>query len=431
MPAAVAEERDQRSVLAEFPEKLRFLFDPHRYKVAWGGRGAGKSWGIARALLILGTQKKLRVLCARETMKSIEESVHQTLTDQISQLSLGDFYRVQLKNIVGVNGTEFFFAGVRQSVENIKSYEDVDICWCEEAQAMSKRSLSILIPTIRKENSEIWFSFNPEFEDDEIYKMFIVNHHDLAQVVNINWRDNPWFTGVLMREMESLRRRDPDECDHVYEGTLRSTVEGAIYKKEIHCAEQEKRITRVPWEASRPVNTFWDIGPAHARVWLAQSVGFEFRFIDFISDELASLASCTKELQERPYIYGNHHLPWDGGVKEFGSGRSVQEQLASIFGKDNVYVARQLSVEDGIAAARLIFPKCYFDAERCAQGLRGLRCYQYEYDRDLRTYSRKPLHDWASHDADAFRTAAVSIREPVKEKPKAQPSSVGRGIRWG
>ena len=422
------------TVTAKFPDKLRFLFQPSRYKVAWGGRGAGKSWGIARALLIMGTQKRMRILCARETMKSIEESVHQTLTDQIASLELGDFYRVQLKNIIGANGTEFFFAGVRQSVENIKSYEDVDVCWCEEAQSMSKRSLSILIPTIRKEASEIWFSFNPEFEDDEVYKMFISSHHELAKVVNINWRDNPWFTGVLRREMEALRKRDPDECDHVYEGTLRSTVEGAIYKKEIQVAEREQRIRRVPWEASKLVNTFWDIGPAHARVWCAQSIGFEFRFIDFVSDELASLASCVKELRDRQYAYGVHYLPWDGGVKEFGSGRSVQEQLQDVFGKDNVRVAKALSVEDGIAAARLIFPKCYFDAERCAPGLRGLRCYQYEYDKDRRTYSKKPLHDWASHDADAFRTAAVSIREaqPNASKPKPVGSSERiRGVRFG
>jgi phage terminase large subunit len=409
------------------------LFEPSRYKVTYGGRGAGKSWGIARALLILGTQKKLRILCARETMKSIEESVHQTLTDQIAALSLGDFYRVQLKNIVGANGTEFFFAGVRQSVENIKSYEDVDICWCEEAQSMSKRSLSILIPTIRKESSEIWFSFNPEFEDDEVYKMFISNAHDLAKVVNINWRDNPWFTGVLQREMEALRKRDADECDHVYEGTLRSTVEGAIYKKEIQAAEKEQRVARVPWDSAHPVHTFWDLGFGDATaIWFAQSIGFEFRIIDYESGELNALSHYVKQLKERPYAYGVHWLPWDGAAKELGTGRSVEEQLADHFGKGSVRCAKKLSVEDGIAATRAIFSKCYFDAARCKDGLRGLRCYQYEYDKDLRTYSRKPLHDWASHPADGFRTLGVAIKEQAPQKAKPAPSGTGtRGVRYG
>src|SRR5690348_12970922 len=162
-------------VEAQFPEKLEFLFHPSRYKVAYGGRGGTKSWGIARALLIAGTQRKMRILCVRETMNSIEQSVHQLLTDQIRLLGLRDFYRIQLKSIIGVNGTEFFFAGIRQSVDNMKSYEDVDACWCEEAQAISKRSWNILIPTIRKEGSEIYVSFNPEFEDDETYKMFVTN----------------------------------------------------------------------------------------------------------------------------------------------------------------------------------------------------------------------------------------------------------------
>jgi phage terminase large subunit len=135
-----------------------------------------------------------------------------------------------------------------------------------------------------------------------------------------------------------------------------------------------------------------------------------------------------------------HTLPWDGAAKELGSGRSIQEQLQAIFGKDRVRCARQLSVEDGIAAVRAIFPKCYFDSERCnyiipstkqVVGIRGLRCYQYEYDQDLRTWSRKPLHDWASHDADAFRCLATTIREEAKPKAKPAPSTVARGIRYG
>jgi hypothetical protein len=188
---------------------------------------------------------------------------------------------------------------------------------------------------------------------------------------------------------------------------------------------------RVPHDPSKTVETFWDIGPAHTRIWLAQSFPFEFRIIDYISGELEALSYYTKQLQERPYTYGRHVLPWDGIAKELGSGRSIQEQLQEVFGKDRVYCARQLSIEDGIAAVRAIFPKCYFDSARCKDGLRALRCYQYEFDKDLRTYSRKPLHDWASHDADAFRTLAVSIREEKKVPPKPGPSRSTSGIRWG
>jgi len=381
-------------------------------------------------------------------MRSIEESVHQLLTDQIRLMHLGDFYHIQQKNIVGNNGTEFFFAGVRQSVDNLKSYEGVHIAWGSQAEAMSKRSLNVVFPTLRRDiyagdkkyGSELWFDFNPEFEDDEVYKLFAVeaNRPQDAQVAFINWHDNPWFPEVLRKEREDLLRRDPDEAEHVYEGTCRSAVEGAIYKNELRAAEREGRLTgRVPYDPTKPVYTFWDIGPAQTRIWIAQSFPFEFRIIDYIPGELESLAYYTKQLQERPYSYGMHTLPWDGAAKELGSGRSIEEQLRAVFGRDRVRCAKKLSVEDGIAAVRAILPRCYFDSEKCNAilpgskqhvGIRGLRSYQYEYDKDLRTYKRTPLHDWASHDADAFRTLAVSIKSESSERaasPQLPPPRVG------
>jgi phage terminase large subunit len=140
--------------LAKFPKKLRFLFEPARTKVARGGRGSGKSWGVARALLIRGAKQTTRVLCTREVQKSIQQSVHQLLKDQIEALSLGAFYDVLSTEIRGKNGTQFYFGGLSdQTAESLKSFEGVDICWVEEAQAVSKRSWDILIPTIRKEKS--------------------------------------------------------------------------------------------------------------------------------------------------------------------------------------------------------------------------------------------------------------------------------------
>ena len=139
---------------SQFPSKLKFLFEPNRYKVAYGGRGSGKSWGFARALLMQGTEKPMRILCAREIQKSIKQSVHTLLKDQIQALGLGQFYEVVETAIRGVNGTEFTFAGLAtNTVESIKSFEGVDIVWIEEAQTVSKRSYDILIPTIRKPGS--------------------------------------------------------------------------------------------------------------------------------------------------------------------------------------------------------------------------------------------------------------------------------------
>jgi phage terminase large subunit len=151
----------QLTVNAEFPEKLACLFKPNRYKVLYGGRGGAKSWGIARALLIMASNKPLRILCARELQMSIRDSVHKLLSDQIETLQLSGFYEIQNSSIKGLNGSEFSFAGLRSNVAQIKSYEGVDICWVEEAQTVSKGSWNVLIPTIRKDGSEIWVSFNP------------------------------------------------------------------------------------------------------------------------------------------------------------------------------------------------------------------------------------------------------------------------------
>ena len=125
----------------EFPQKFRFLFEPHPYKCAWGGRYGLKSWSFARALLILGASKPLRILCTREVQKSIKDSVHSLLVDQAQAVGLGAFYDPLETEIRGKNGTTFLFAGLAQhTVESIKSFEGADIVWVEEARAVSDRS---------------------------------------------------------------------------------------------------------------------------------------------------------------------------------------------------------------------------------------------------------------------------------------------------
>ena len=181
----------------EFPEKLDFLFEPARYKVAYGGRGGAKSWGFGRALLILAAQRPLRVLCAREFQNSIAESAHALFAQQIDLLGLGPIFDVQEKRILGANGSEFIFKGLRHNVASVKSTEGVDICWVEEARTVSKTSWDVLVPTIRKEGSEIWISFNTELEADETYQRFVKKPPTGARVVKIGWVDNPWFPAVL------------------------------------------------------------------------------------------------------------------------------------------------------------------------------------------------------------------------------------------
>ncbi|CAJ0899681.1 hypothetical protein R6138_04361 [Ralstonia thomasii] len=401
----------------EFPEKLECLFKPSRYKVLYGGRGGAKSWGVARALLILGAQNPLRILCAREFQNSISESVHALLSDQIKVLGLSEFYEIQNTTIIGKNGTAFYFAGLRHNVTKIKSFEGVDIVWCEEAQTISKSSWDTLIPTIRKEGSEIWITFNPSLEADETYQRFVARPPTNSIVQKINWSDNPWFPKVLEQEKDDLKAKDPDAYLTVWEGHCKQTLDGAIFANEVRRATEENRFTRVPYDESKPVHTFWDLGRADkTAIWFAQMVGFEFRVIDYYENQGHALAHYLKQLQGKPYVYGDTWLPHDADNELLASERTIAQQArAAGF---HVRITPKSSVADGINAARTIFGACWFDAEKCADGIQCLRNYRYEVDPDTQQYSTKPLHDWASHGADAFRYLAVAMREPKKKQDK-------------
>ena len=400
---------------AEFPEKLRCLFEPARYKVLYGGRGGAKSWGVARALLIQGANRQVRVLCAREFQNSISESVHSLLSDQIQALGLAGFYEIQNAYIRGKNGTEFSFAGLRHNVTKIKSYEGVDIVWIEEAQTVSKSSWETLIPTIRKPGSEIWLTFNPALETDETYQRFVVNPPVGALVRKINWQDNPWFPDVLRQEMEQLKLRDPDAWLHVWEGNCRQMLDGAIYAKELRAAQEEGRICRTPYDHAKPVNAFFDLGRAdNTSIWFVQQVGFEYRVLDFYEAQGYALAHYVKVLREKPYIYETIYLPHDAEQELLAADRTIAQQMREA--NFTVTVIPRADVATGINAARTIFNRCWFDEQRCADGLMALRHYRYDVDPDTGQFSAKPLHDIYSHAADAFRYFAVAMTEATTKQ---------------
>jgi phage terminase large subunit len=270
---------------ANFPAPLQCLFQPKRYKVLWGGRGAGRSWGVARALLLFGTEKPINVLCARELQKSIEESVHKTLSINIEKLGLQWFYQIQKQHIIGNNGTTFSFEGIKNNINKIRSYEGVDYCWVEEANNVSKNSWSVLTPTIRKIGSEIWMTFNPELDTDYTYVRF-VKEADLERsfVVKMTYKDNPWFETdtELKDDMEYCKKTDYDEYLNVWEGFCKQVLEGAVYGRELRKVRAENRICAVPYDPEIPVNTFWDLGRANnTAIWFAQRVAMQYRILSY------------------------------------------------------------------------------------------------------------------------------------------------------
>jgi len=395
--------------------------EPRRYKVMYGGRGSGKSWAAARALVLQAYLEPLRVLCARETQKSINESVHELLKVQIAALGLDTEFVVQEQRILGRNGSEFAFAGLRQQgITNIKSFEGFDRVWVEEAQVVTRRSWEVLIPTIRKPGSEIWVTFNPELDTDETYKRFVSNPPADSWVQKVNWDANPWFPAVLEQERLYLKDRDPVAYLNIWEGECRPTVDGAIYAREMQLAGSQERIGRVPYEPSVLVSTYWDLGVGDSTaIWFAQHVNNEVRLIDYYEATGVGLPHYAEVIKTRGYHYNRHVAPHDINVRELGSGRSRLEIAQSLGIRFDI--APKLSLEDGIAAARNLLLKCYFDKDKCADGINCLRHYRWDWNQRLDMAKPTPLHDWASHGADAFRYLAVAERAVAKPKPIAYP----------
>ena len=399
-----------------FPAKLKCLFVPEntRYRILYGGRGGSKSWNIARALLLKGCEHSIRVLCAREFQTSIKDSVHKLLSDQIDLLELHAHYEITQTTIRGrANDTEIIFAGIKNNTNNIKSIEGIDICWVEEAQSVSANSWNVLIPTIRKANSEIWVSFNPELPTDETWKRFVLNPPENSVVQKINWSDNPYFPEVLDLERRNLKGRDIEAYNNVWEGIPRQTIDGAIFAKELTMAELEGRITNVPYDATKPVHAVFDLGWAdQTACWILQFVGQETRLLRYFEDSQQTISYYMAKLQSFGYLYDTIWLPHDAKAKSLGTGKSIEEIVRATGMK--VQILDRVPVADSINAARTIFNKCYFDRQNTEEGLQCLRHYRYDVDPETKMFSAKPLHDEYSHGADAFRYIGLMINEPKK-----------------
>lgn len=418
------------TVPVKLPPKAEFLFKPMRYKVMYGGRGSGKSHSIAKVLLMLGVEYRLRILCAREVQKSIKDSVHKLLKDQIQELQLGHEYQVLDNEIRGRNGTEFLFTGLADhTAESIKSFEGCDIAWLEEARAVTKNSWDILIPTIRKDDSEIWISFNPELDTDETYVRFVLNPPPNTHVEFMNYMDNPWFPKVLEDERQHCQIVDPDSYATIWEGKCRAAVVGAIYSKQVELAVKEQRICRLPYNPALKVHTIWDLGWNDSMfISLVQRNRSEIAVIETIEDSHRTMDDYVAELQKKNLNWGYDWLPHDGYHRDFKTGKSA-EDLLKAFGR-KVKPIPNIGLEDGIKIARNAFGQMVFDKDRSARLVECLKRYKRHIPKHGEPSA--PVHDQYSHGADNYRYISLvadqltnddehSIRTPYRAPIQTVP----------
>jgi hypothetical protein len=237
--------------------------------------------------------------------------------------------------------------------------------------------------------------------------------------------DSDWLTelfpasrsGVLPAAELAAARRVMSEAEYAqeFECSFEAAIAGAYYGDLIAAAEREGRIGRVPWEPRLPVATAWDLGIDDATaIWFCQIVGPELRLIDYYEASGVGLDHYAKTLHEKPYAYGAHYLPQDASVRELGTGRSRLETLASL--GIRARLAPGLGIEDGINAVRLALPRCWFDRAACGRGIEGLRHYRRERDERSHSFRLRPVHDWSSNAADAFRYLALALPDPLKRR---------------
>jgi len=406
----------------QFPEKAGFLFRPARFKVLYGGRDSAKSWSIARALLLDGAEQLLPIGCFREVQKSIKDSVHQLLSNQIEELGLTRFYDILRDEIRGENGTFFRFAGLSaQTRDSIKSFEGLKRAWVEEAQTVTKRSWDILEPTIRAPGSEIWASFNPDMDTDDTYRRFVVNPSPEVVAVKMNWSDNPWRSQVLDAARERMQREAPDDYAHIYEGECRPAVEGAIYYNEVSKLRSSGRLANVPYDPMLKVHVITDLGfNDYMSLLLVQRLGSEIRIIRYIEDRLRYIPSYSQELRDLKLNYGKLYLPHDGKAKHV-TGASAQEQFAAL-GWD-VEIVPDIGIEQGIRKTREVFGRFYIDKTHASELLTRLGRYRRRVNSEGQ--ASVPVHDDESHGADGTRYLAIVADQLSNDTNKAEDPYAG------
>lgn len=408
-------------------------------------------------------------MCTRELQTSIKDSVHQLLKDTIERHpEMLKFYGPGItdKTIIGLNGTEFGFKGLKHNKTELKSYEGADIAWVEEAQIVSDASWEVLIPTIRKENSEIWISFNPKRPTDPTYDRFVFKADDDMIIKKVSWRDNPFFTTVLEKERLKLLKNDPIAYQHIWEGEFDTRFYGGVYSQQIDDALCEGRICENVYDPTLEVNTAWDIGFNHnTAVWCYQVCGRELRWIDheesneqdpqyfaeqLIGYKLIRIPGATikedkyikgekldgeKYDRRRTYKYKNHYGPHDSANKIFqAGGRSLIEQLDQLCGfkMKKVNATNQVNSE---AALRLVLKNSIFDKQHTKDGVHCLNSYHYPYDEDKKKFKELPLHDWSSDTCDAAEIVGQVMKEQAQPeaplKPRFLNEMTADEVFWG
>lgn len=397
------------------------LIDPCRYKAAHGGRGSGKSHFFATLLVARAArQQGLRAVCIREVQKDLRDSAKLLIEDKIRSMGVEHMGFVILDaEIRTPGGGRIIFRGMNNfTADSIKSLEGYDIAWVEEAHTLTQDSLELLTPTLRKEGSEIWFSWNPRFRDDPVDQLFRGEEiPSNAQVVQSNWRDNSWITKELLDERSDTKRINPEGYENIWEGGYKIIHKGAYYTNLLAQAKRDGRITGVPRDTLHQVKIFCDIGgtgkksDAFAMV-CAQFIDNWINHIDYYEARGQDSEAHFNWLRKQGYKDALIYLPHDGDTND----RVIDVSYKSAFESAGWMVEVIPNQGPGAAKNRIervrqLGPKMKFDEHRCEPLLERLAWYHEKLDENKR-FGLGPDHDWSSHGADAEGLLAICWEPP-------------------
>ena len=410
------------ALAVDIPEAFDFLFDEQaddkkvvRYRAVYGGRGSAKSHSFAQALVIKAYQNPLRIGCYREIQKSIRDSVKRLLDDKIRDSGLQDFYESTDSEIRGPNGSLFIFGGLKSNPDAVKSTEGLDIAAVFEANKVSQRSWDLLIPTVRKNGSEIWAEWNPEQNTDPVDMMF--RGEDGAPpgsiVRRVNWDQNPFFPDVLKQELEWDRKRDPEKYSHIWLGEYQKFSEARVFKN---------------WtveEFERPKGTVFRLGAdwgfsVDPSVMVRCDIDGNRLYIDYeayrVGCEIVNLPELFMGVPEAE--------KWPS-TADSSRPETISYMQKHGFPKMRATIKGAGSVDEGVQFLQsfdiVVHP-------RCTHAIDELTMYRYKTD-SLTNQILPVLEDKNNHVIDAVRYACEGARRATKAKPKTEtkPRLVNQG----
>lgn len=416
----------------EIPSKLIPVFEGAAdVRGSYGGRGSAKTMTFAkmtavRAYMWASAGKEGIILCGRQYMNSLDDSSLEEIKAAIqSEHWLLDLFEIGEKYIRTKCGrVSYKFSGLDRNISSVKSKSRILLCWVDEAEQVSDQAWTVLIPTIRDEESELWVTWNPERENSATDKRFRQTKDPRYKVVEMNWRDNPKFPGKLERERVRDKENNPDQYDHIWEGGYKKINDGAYYAKQITKAQEEGRLSKdnvhvnVSEDPLMIVRLFVDVGGTGAKadnfvIWAAQFIGQSINWINHYEVQGQPIGHHLSWMRSQGYTPERCKiwLPHDGGSHD----KVFDVSYHSAFKKAGYEVevipnqgkgAAMKRVEEG----RNLFPRMWFD-HKCKGGTDALAWYHAKKD-DQRQLDLGPDHDWSSHSADAWGLGCVAYEVP-------------------